>query len=123
MITTSLTASSLDIQLMSALRASAVMTKRSIAISPPNSAKKAKIDHSTGTHHPIPGDVCFRGQEWPAPHGQLQAARDYLLDIVAKGYRVVIAPDKDADGLTGTWASYVLLIDQLERHYTIPWFI
>lgn len=39
--------------------------------------------------------------EWPAPKSAMEAARRFVLDIVKQNRSVLIAPDKDADGLTG----------------------
>ena len=78
------------------------MSKRSLSsqslIAPP---KRQRTVDRIASPCPIAGDIRYNGADWPAPHNALRAARNFLLETVSKGYRVVIAPDKDADGLTG----------------------
>ncbi|RYP20523.1 hypothetical protein DL767_009426 [Monosporascus sp. MG133] len=37
---------------------------------------------------------------WPAPRGQIERARNFILECVAAQKKTLIVPDKDADGLT-----------------------
>ncbi len=37
--------------------------------------------------------------DWPCDHSALESARDFLRDVASKGGKVVLAPDRDADGL------------------------
>lgn len=39
--------------------------------------------------------------DWPAPRGMMADAREWVKDTATKGKKVLLLPDKDADGLTG----------------------
>ncbi|GAA5886938.1 hypothetical protein JCM3774_000625 [Rhodotorula dairenensis] len=41
-----------------------------------------------------------RWKDWPAPHEQMETAREWIRDCVKGKHRVLLIPDKDADGLS-----------------------
>jgi len=95
------------------------MSKRAFAsLSPHSPAKRARTASIVEPPDSMAGDVKFNGRDWPASHDALRAARAYLLDVVAKGYQVMIAPDKDADGLTGELLARTRSHDSW--HYPLP---
>ncbi|KAG7529431.1 hypothetical protein FFLO_05659 [Filobasidium floriforme] len=104
------------------------MPKRSFSSSPeveeikpvsPRTASKAKSTQKSTTPRkrtkvsPVPGPVPKTAAEefgdewldWPAPRPAIKAAQEFIKDIAANKRKVLLVPDKDADGLS---AGYVL---------------
>ncbi|GAA6017875.1 hypothetical protein JCM10207_003484 [Rhodosporidiobolus poonsookiae] len=50
----------------------------------------------------LPGEVYGKGQwrDWPAPREQMESAKDFIRECVTDKHRVLLIPDKDADGLS-----------------------
>ncbi|KEF52274.1 uncharacterized protein A1O9_11514 [Exophiala aquamarina CBS 119918] len=48
---------------------------------------------------------------WPAPESAIEAARSFLKDCAASGKKTLIAPDKDADGLSSGVIIYRTLVE------------
>ncbi|KAJ4422216.1 hypothetical protein N0V82_003186 [Gnomoniopsis sp. IMI 355080] len=73
--------------------------KRSASRSGNSSSKKRRIQvpeyHTTPSLRTEAGVII-----WPAPHRQIEAAKDLILECAGAGKKTLIVPDKDADGLT-----------------------
>ncbi|POY73131.1 hypothetical protein BMF94_3824 [Rhodotorula taiwanensis] len=74
------------------------------ASSPP--AKKPRTAATTNRSHSppasLPRDKAGYGEwkDWPAPEEQMETAREWIRECVEGKHRVVLCPDKDADGLS-----------------------
>ncbi|CED83041.1 hypothetical protein [Phaffia rhodozyma] len=53
--------------------------------------------------------------DWPAPRESMERAKSFLRDCVQGSHRVVLIPDKDADGLSSTLILYRTLLMMASR--------
>ncbi|GAA5984011.1 hypothetical protein JCM5350_004991 [Sporobolomyces pararoseus] len=89
--------------------------------SKPSPAKKAKIAAATPTKkakvEEVADEVLGKGiwKDWPAPRDQMETAKSFILEAVKEKHRILLCPDKDADGLSSCLILYRTLTEHLSH--------
>ncbi|GAA5902332.1 uncharacterized protein JCM6883_001371 [Sporobolomyces salmoneus] len=90
--------------------------------SKPSPAKKAKVSATPAKKSKVEvdegADVLGKGiwKDWPAPRDQLELAKSFIFEAVKDKHRILLCPDKDADGLS----SCLVLHRALTEHLSHP---
>ncbi|GAA6006721.1 hypothetical protein JCM11491_003156 [Sporobolomyces phaffii] len=90
--------------------------KRSPASSsspPPSPAKKVKRPAHEDSRGAEPGEGKWR--DWPAPRDQIETAKSFILEAVRDKHRILLCPDKDADGLSSCLVLHRTLVQHLSH--------
>lgn len=83
--------------------------RRYASVLGPAASKRAKTSaplRISRSHSPE--DTAFL--DWPAPREAIQSARKWILQAIDQKQKILIAPDKDADGLSGTASTLISLL-------------
>ncbi|GAA5941224.1 uncharacterized protein JCM15063_006407 [Sporobolomyces koalae] len=71
-------------------------------------AKRAKVEESD-----LPGHGIWKS--WPAPRDQMENAKSFIREAVEQKHRILLCPDKDADGLSSCLVIYRTLTQHLSH--------
>ncbi|GAA5834373.1 hypothetical protein JCM11251_007972 [Rhodosporidiobolus azoricus] len=76
------------------------MPKRSASPAPSAPTKKVRRSASPASDEASEGAGKGKWKDWPAPRSQMEDAKAWIKECVEGKHRVLIVPDKDADGLS-----------------------
>ncbi|GAA5987002.1 hypothetical protein JCM11641_004415 [Rhodosporidiobolus odoratus] len=81
------------------------MPKRSaspVTTASPSPKKVKRSASPQATSNGLEGEVAGKGEwkDWPAPRTQMEEAKEWIKECVREKHRVLLVPDKDADGLS-----------------------